>query len=521
MSKLVIKNSNGNLEGYLNEYKMPINSNLLDALFEAMTSREIDKISTDNNKLNLEISGNTIVIEDFAAFVKSAKYPKFVEKCQEKIASNNRENIAKAKQKKARVNRKSSVATEVKKTIIALALIGAGTVTINNLITSQREFELNNNNHNEEPTYVAEVTPTPEPAIIEPTEVIEPNQYNPQDEYATKNNFDASINNYASERGITPSEISWLLYNNTTYDNDRINHFKKIIDLISDFRANGYNVELLTTNYGGAGLFIHNYSRFIIIPENIENMSSIVQINPSENSAYYSYSEIINDIKSGNIPNYILVGSAKPEPDFNNYANSNLLETVLEYMLNKGINIQNIGILGYENSGQSALLNAGRILKDYPYANVRVANLDPFYINNYISEVNKVFSGSYSEYDGEIRTLVNSNAEILSIIPHTSGYGISQNRPNEALTESMNLASILQNVEIITTNTASYEDFPMEAYRLHVLNYLAGQISKYEIINGTNYFIPDVNYNEETNQIEYQESTYTNNDVINDTIYFG
>lgn len=524
MSKLVIKNNNGNIEGYLNEYKEPLNNNLLDALFQAMNNRNIDDIAIKNNELTLLIGGNTIVIEDYDAFVKNTKYPIFIEKCQKKIASKNEENIAKAKKNKPKVNRKSSVGVEVKKTIIALALIGAGAITINNLINTKRELELNNANHKEDviATEVSEISPEEAEIVPESTPMVDSNLYQAQESYLIKESFDATINNYASEKGINPSEISWLLYNNNIYDNERINHFKTLIDYMSYFRNNGYNIEIITTNYGeSSGILMHNYSKFIIIPENIENIRSIVQLNPSGTSAYYGYTEILNDIKSGNIPNYILLGTANSEPDFNNYANGNLLKSVLEYTLNKGISIQNIGILGYENSGQSALLNAGKILEDYPYINVRVANLDAFYINNYLSEVNKVLNGEYSAYTSEIRALIDSNAEILNIIPHTAGYGISSTRPNEALTESMNLANIFSNVEIITTNTASYEDFPMEAYRLYVLNYLAGQINKYDIINGTNYFIPDVNYNEETNQVEYQASSYTNNDVINDTIYFG
>ena len=543
MSKLVVSNNNGNFEGYLNNYVTPITGEKLDFLLNAMGDKTIEKASIKDNELLLFYTdGNFIVIEDLDVFEKNDKYESFILKYQTFIAQNNAKRVAEVKtEPKAKVNRKSSLVTTISGTILALALIGTVGYTVNHLIDKENDDLDNNPKGNieevienaptmppnwvlapppipptpevistPEVTPIPEVTPTPTPEIIV-TPPVDP-----------KVEFDNLVYNYADSNGVSRDLLNWFLYKNNTYDTARLNHFKTLINYLNYLRNNGYNLEIINSSYtDNSAIYAYDYSKFVIIPENIENMDAIVQLNPSDNSSYYNYDFILNDIKGGNLPNCILTGTANCEVDFENYVNNNSLESIIAFSLNQGVNIQNIGVLGYENSGKTALINAGKVLEDYPNLNMRIVNLDAFYINDYLNDVTNVFNGGYSKYDSEVRALLNSNAKILCIIPHTGGYGISENRPSEALTESMNLASIFNNVYIITTNTANYQNFPNEAYYLNILNYLAGHMYEEELINGADYFYPDVSYNQETAKWEYKQNTYEENDVINDSIYFG
>lgn len=527
MSKLVVSNNNGNFEGYLNNYVTPITGEKLDFLLNAMGDKTIEKASIkDNELLLLYTDGNFINIEDLSAFENNSKYENFIVKYQDFIAKNNTKTINETKTNpNKKVSRKSSIAATISSTILALALIGTAGYTVNHLIDKNDEKDddiIPNNNIAEiietTPSPTIEVTPTPTPEIT-PTPTPEVTVAPPVD---PKVEFDNLVYNYADSNGVSRDLLNWFLYKNNTYDTARLNHFKTLINYLNYLRNNGYNLEIINSSYtDNSAIYAYDYSKFVIIPENIENMDAIVQLNPSDNSSYYNYDFILNDIKSGNLPNCILTGTANCEVDFENYVNNNSLESIIAFSLNQGVNIQNIGVLGYENSGKTALINAGKVLEDYPNLNMRIVNLDAFYVNDYLNDVTNVFNGGYSKYDSEVRALLNSNAKILCIIPHTGGYGISENRPSEALTESMNLASIFNNVYIITTNTANYQNFPNEAYYLNILNYLAGHMYEEELINGADYFYPDVSYNQETAKWEYKQNTYEENDVINDTIYFG
>ena len=252
-------------------------------------------------------------------------------------------------------------------------------------------------------------------------------------------------------------------------------------------------------------------------------MNSIVQLNPSGTSGYICYENILNDIRNGNIPLSIIVGSANSALDYNNFVNGNLLLKMIKFSLDNNINITNIGSLGYNNSGETAFLNIGNVLIEYPYMNVRIVNLDGFYITNFIEKLNGYLNGLSVENEKEITALLSSNVEVLSIIPQSGGYGISESRPEEALNESLYLENVFKGNHLVTPVT-DYRESLIQAYQLEIIKYLAGQISLNDL---RKLYTESIRENMVYDPIDYYGNNYhtnpTNYDspTNTDTLYFG
>lgn len=477
MAKLVIKTDGNKITGFLNGDKYALSESNLDFLFEEFETAEIKRATiNENNDVTIFIDDNEILIENFEAFLNTDKYGSFKKHFEDYANKEYDKDLAKAKSKikNKKINRKKSVKGKIGKAakLVLIGVLAVGAIKLGSHV--YHSFDRGR----------AKASLTEVVATAEPTEIPVLVDYSTfQTKFYTREEFDDTIISYANSKGVSKEKISLLLINNNGYDEARLNRYKTLVDYMAYFNENGYNIEILNAGFNNvSGIYAHNYSRYVILPENIEKIDSIVQINPSGDAGYYCYPDILGDIKSGNIPETIIVGSANSAPDFEHSANGNQLEKILKFSLEHGINIYNVGVLGYNNSGETAFLNAGKVLEDYPNMFTRIVNLDGYYVTDFINKLNSILNGGTSDYANEINALLSSPVEIVNIIPGAGGYGISDSRPGEALNESKYLESVF-NTTTIVTNVASYKDLPNNAYLANVIGYLSGKISAYDLAN--------------------------------------
>ena len=477
MAKLIVKTDGNNITGFLNGDKYALSESNLDFLFEEFETAEIKHATiNDNNDVTIIIDDNEILFENFEAFLNTDKYATFKKHFEDYANKEYEKDLAKAKNrvKNKKINRKKSVKGKVGKAakLILIGILAVGAIKLGSHVYHSFDHGRANASLNE---IVATAEPTEIPVIVDYS--------NFQAKMYTREEFDEIIINYANSKSVSKEKISLLLINNNSYDEARLNRYKTLVDYMAYFNENGYNIEILNAGFNNvSGIYAHNYSRYVILPENIEKIDSIVQINPSGDAGYYCYPDILDDIKSGNIPETIIVGSANSAPDFEHSANGNQLEKILKFSLEHGIKIYNVGVLGYNNSGETAFLNAGKLLEDYPNMFTRIVNLDGYYVTDFINKLNNILNGGTSDYANEINALLSNPIEIVNIIPGAGGYGISDSRPGEALNESKYLENVFNTTTIIT-NVASYKDLPNNAYLANVIGYLSGKISANELAN--------------------------------------
>ncbi len=507
MAKIILKSEGDKVLGFINNENSSVSNKNLDFIMEKLETGKISKMSLDGNDLTVIIDGNEVVIKDIDSFLDiNKKYLKFKEHLIEYVDSERKKDVQRIKKNnKRKVNRKKSVTGKISiiaSILLAISAVGLGTEVY-------RSFD-----HGRASTAIYEAynkpTTTENPVIIDYSTM--------NAKVYTKQDFDETLCTYAESQGVDREKVKLMLFNNNEYSEEKLSKYKTLIDYMAYFTSNGYIIEEANFSRNNQTVIIaHNYAKFVIIPEKIEKIDSIVQINPSGTSGYYCYPFIIDGVKNGNIPNSIIVGSANSSTDFENTNNGNQLESVLNFSLNHSINITSVGILGYNNSGETAFLNAGRILKDYPNIKVRIANVDGYYVTDYITKLNSFLNGQITSYAEEIGALLNSSAEIINIIPSKEGSGISSERITAALKECNYLENVFSNIKRLYSKVSSSQDFMLEAYQSNILDYLAGKISFKEL--ETNY-----RTNKFDNSSYYQSSktpNYANNNNYYQGDYYG
>ena len=364
------------------------------------------------------------------------------------------------------------------------------------------------------PTPIPTVEPTPVPTIA-PTPVP---TATPTPAITTRDGFNNALFEYARSRGIDPSLLDSLLYWNNTFDETRLNYYKDIIEFMVTLKNNSYNIEVYALNNKAAVIGTAGNGKFVVLPAISKNISSIVQVNPCQGSnSMATYPDILNYVRNGEIPDYMIIGSANCYTDFFNESNGDMLLKMTEFLSNHGYNISRVGVLGYHESGDAALLNAGHILASYPRMLVRVANIDGYNTGNLISEYNKVMYNEDSFYEQEVRGLINGNPEIVMINPKHAGAGIYADRPVAALNESMDLNETYGDVIMITSESENSSVYPQQALYNHILDYLAGNMGWDMLVDGNNYQIPNFEFNYDLGRYVYSVPM----DNVNDSFQFG
>ena len=518
MAKLDILKIDGKYASFVNDSPKALDEETLNRLIEKMAEATITKATLDGDDLLLIIDGNDVRIKDYSSFLDDTKYQSFnnhIADYVEKQRKKEQDRI-KSEKYKPRINRKKSVSTIIKRTSATIALLGLVSLAAYSFSKVVENLENSPKENYYTKVYVEPTAKPTEPILPRPTINVK---------FYSKEEFNEIVNNYAQESGINPDLIYWMLYNNSNYNEEMLNRYFTLINYIKYLSNEGFSIEIINSGHNSlSGIFATDYSRYVIIPENIEKMNSIVQFNPSGTSGYLCYENVLNDIRNGNIPSSIVVGSANSALDYNNSVNGNLLLKMIKFSLDNNINITNIGSLGYNNSGETAFLNVGNMLIEYPNMNVRIVNLDGFYITDFIEKLNGYLNGLSVENEKEITALLSSNVEVLSIFPQLGGYGISESRPEEALNESLYLENVFKGYHLATPIT-DYRETLLQAYQLGVINYLAGQISFDDL---RKLYTESIQDNKVYDSINYHGNNYYSvNPTYNDTsssdytLYFG
>ena len=515
MAKISIKIIEGKYVGFLNDSDKSLSEDNLNFLLNQMVQAKITKATLDGNNLILKIDDNDVIIEDITSFIKIDKYKDLINHIGNYVEDERKKDTERLRNKPGKkVNRNKSIKSVIKYGLAITILMGVAAYSLNkvveNLENSPKE------NFYKTQTYIEQPV-----ATIDPT--IPRYDYNLETKFLSKEEFDEVITSYAKEVGVKSETLQWLLYNNGNHNDEALIRYKTLIDYIKYYSDMGFTIEIIKGSHNNiSGILATDYSRYVIIPENIEKMDSLVELNPTATSGYLCYESILNDIRNGNIPTSIIVGTANSALDYTNPVNSNILLKTVKFSLEHNVNINNIGVLGYNNSGETAFLNLGNLLTEYPGLNARIVNLDGYYITNFIEKLNSYLNGNETENDKEIQALLNSNLEVVNIFPQTGCYGVSNERPEEALNESLYLENVFKGHHIATP-VESYKDLPLQAYYSGIIRYLAGQIT-FEELNKLytenireNRTYEDIDYN------GYYQSNPTYNDYsgVNDVINFG
>lgn len=329
----------------------------------------------------------------------------------------------------------------------------------------------------------------------------------------------ALVLEYARTKNIDENLVKRLIEQNGIYQADRIDYYKKIVDFMAFARDKGFSLDVYAFNKKAAVICTSNNGRFIVLPAKNE-VHSMVQVCPDKwATSTTAYSEILDHVRNGDFPEYMIMGSSNSEPDFLDNSNGNVLLDTINFMNSMGFNINNLGIMGVGYSGESALLNAGHVLNNYPQLGVRVVGLDSYGLDAINAEIDQWNNNQNTSYGSEIRGLINGNPEIVLVVPSRSGNGISDQRPSEALNQGMSLGDRLGGVTIIASNNTDHNSYYAEAMRKLILDYLAGKTPIESTIDGSTYYIPSFSYNSDNESFEYPEENI--NDNINDIITFG
>ena len=450
-----------------------------------------------NDKIVILNKQDEIIIEKATDFISKCEDLDFVHFLKENLPI--KENVPENKEKeevvldedipkRKKIKKSKSVAVRASAELLAI-LLAAGIVGFS--VKGAMDTLVPKNKKGSDPT----PTPTKNEEVL--SQVIAPN--NGEVHFYSETDFSNIILDYATEKGIDNSIIKKLLYWNNTYSDEKLSFFKELINVMTDLKNSGFNLDVYTGTKGRA-ILANNGNAFVIIPAKDKNIHSVVELNPGIGTpAMSTYSEVYNSISKGKVPEYIVVGKATSETDYEGYYNNNLFSNLLYSLKNNNYQIDNVGVFGYVNSGETALLNAGYYLKNHEGIKVRVGLLDGHYLDEYLKEYNSIVNGIETAHKGEIATLAYSNAEIISIIPTSLSSGNSQDRIMTAFNQNFELAQKLPNVNILGTNGEDHNALFSELYRCHMFNYLAGIIDKSNFIYQSSYFVPDYNNMTNTN----------------------
>ena len=194
----------------------------------------------------------------------------------------------------------------------------------------------------------------------------------------------------------------------------------------------------------------------IYIPANISDVSAVVTCLPGcadygphvSGTGTTQYSEYINEILSGNAPDYIVCF---------NYDDSTpgLSLDVVNAAINNGANITNVGVMDFSWSGQAGMMMGGQVSAQYPNMDVRIANIDAALLDAYNQHVASMQSGNTHSSLDPIRANIDNQVLVVSIIPDECGWENEQ----EYLHQVQVLGENGHNSYLILSNASSHGEF--------------------------------------------------------------
>lgn len=517
MARFLFKYTPENKELYAVCNNQIINGKKMEILIDIVSSADILNVKIIDNRIILTYGEDEIIIEDPKLFLQDPKYMNLKNKIMEYVQMVRQRTIAKSQNKSPKKSKSLSTKNKIKSILLTSLVLGAG-LSIKSII----------NNFNAEPTepyieeqYEEDANIIPDDTVLE----ILKTTYT-REEYLNR------IKELIEESEIDPNLILPIAEKDTEFTEEKINEYKNLIEHLKFLIADGYDIELVISDNKSAYLGVKN-GGFVVTPASYNKINAIVQMIPGctdaannlSNTSTNAFSFYLNDVRNGKLPDYLVIGSATMFKDLDYKVNGNMLERCTDFAISHGLNIQNIGVMDFSWSGETGMINAGRLSAKHPDINVKVANVDAYYIDAYINNLDSFLNGNKNIYSEPINALIQNGSEIVNIIPYIANYSnIPSNRPRNALNQSIYLAQNGHNSHIITSTCNNHSDYPKEAYEAGVLDYLAGKIDIITLAkSGENYFIPNIMYNDATRSWEYKNSedlTYVStNKVDNNTHY--
>ena len=275
-----------------------------------------------------------------------------------------------------------------------------------------------------------------------------------------------------------------------------------IKNLVQQYVNAGYKYQReIKTSEGTGYLLTHTFgSSAIYIPPNVDDIHGFVGLYPgmqdnfTSNSGVDQYKDVINQIKNGNGPDYIVffapnMGAVDGKPtDAFTWA-----DTALNVAIKNGVDITNAGIVDFSYSGQTGMYAGGRIAYNHPDIEVRIVNLDAALIEAYNQGVDKYYRGETNHTS--IRGNLNGNVVIVNIMPVEGTVDYEDEDSMQKYAKQLNISG--HNSYLITSTAKSHGEYLKEFIRIGGLDWVVGEGE----LNGKTYNTPRF-FNTETNEWE-------------------